>query len=126
MFDRFVRQVSPPLEDRATGVLSLAIWNQPNIILLGDPGAGKSHLFEEAAELSGSLLTARTFLNTPSHSLDGVLFVDALDERRAGRGDNNTIDRMVEKLFEHSPKQVRISCRAQDWLGDTDLAAFRP
>jgi len=51
-----------------------------------------------------------------------VLFVDALDERRAGRGDNNTIDRMVEKLFEHSPKQVRISCRAQDWLGDTDLA----
>jgi predicted NACHT family NTPase len=24
------------------------------------------------------------------------------------------------------PNQVRISCRAQDWLGDTDLAAFKP
>jgi hypothetical protein len=33
---------------------------------------------------------------------------------------------MVQKLFECAPKQVRISCRAQDWLGDTDLAAFRP
>jgi hypothetical protein len=127
MFDRFVQQISPPLEDRATKRTFSSYLESPNIILLGDPGAGKSHLFEEAAEFSGgSLLTARTFLNTPSHSLDAVIFVDALDERRAGRGDNNTIDRMVEKLFERAPKQVRISCRAQDWLGDADLAAFRP
>jgi hypothetical protein len=84
-------------------------------------------LFENAAKLTGgSFLTARAFLNTPSNSLDSVLFIDALDERRAGRGDSNTIDGMVQKLFERAPKRVRISCRAQDWLGDTDQAAFRP
>jgi len=65
-------------------------------------------------------------LNTPSSCLDRILFVDALDESRAGRGDNNTIDNIVRKLFECAPKRVRLSCRAQDWLGDTDLAAFKP
>jgi hypothetical protein len=28
-----------------------------------------------------------------------VIFIDALDERRGGRGDRDTVDRMVEKLF---------------------------
>jgi hypothetical protein len=127
MFDRFVRQINPTPEDRSIRRTFSGYLAEPNIVLLGDPGAGKSHLFEKAAESSGgSFLTARTFLNTPSGSLEPVLFVDALDEKRAGRGDNNTIDSMVQKLFECAPTQVRISCRAQDWLGDTDLAAFKP
>src|SRR5215468_5852358 len=61
----------------------------------------------DPAELSaGSFLSAQMFLNTPSKSLDSILFVDALDERRAGRGDNNTIDRMVQKLFERVPDKI--------------------
>ncbi len=31
---------------------------------------------------------------------------------------------MVRKLFAVNPAKVRISCRAHDWLGDTDLSAF--
>jgi len=38
MFDRFVRQVSPPLEDRATRRTFSSYLESPNIILLGDPG----------------------------------------------------------------------------------------
>ena len=125
MPDRLVRQISPGGDDDRRGFFSYL--NSPNLILLGDPGAGKSHLFEQAAAASGGFfLSARAFMSTPAASLDSALFIDALDERRAGRGDHNTIDRMVEKLFERSPEKVRISCRAQDWLGDTDLAAFRP
>src|SRR6266446_2394357 len=127
MFDRFVRQINPTPEDRSIRRTFSGYLASPNIVLLGDPGSGKSHLFEKVAERSGgSFLTARTFLNTPSASFGPVLFIDALDEKRAGRGDNDTIDWMVQKLFECAPKQVRISCRAQDWLGDTDLAAFKP
>lgn len=126
MFDRFVRQIRPAIEGDDKRRSFSSHLESPNLILLGDPGAGKSHLFEQAAELSGgSFLTARNFLNAPSHLLAPALFIDALDEKRAGRGDNNTIDRMVEKLFERVPTQVRISCRAQDWLGDTDMAAFQ-
>ncbi len=129
MFDRLVRQISPPPAQRDIDIRHpfSAYLETPNIILLGDPGSGKSHLFETTVERSGgSFVTARTFLNTPSACLDTVLFVDALDEKRAGRGDSNTVDNIVQKLFECAPNQVRISCRAQDWLGDTDLAAFKP
>lgn len=101
---------------------------QANLILLGDPGAGKTHMFREAATaVTGKYVTARHFLVTPAVNLTGKpLFIDALDERRAGRGDSGTVDMIVEKLFEVAPPQVRISCREIDWLGQSDLAAFSP
>jgi hypothetical protein len=99
----------------------------PNIVLLGNPGGGKSHLFESsAAHSSGTFVTARNFLNIPAFDQEKLLFIDALDERRAGRGDQDTIDAIVRKLFEVSPRGVRISCRERDWLGESDLAAFMP
>jgi predicted NACHT family NTPase len=92
---------------------------ETNLVLLGDPGAGKTHLFKQAAAAEGCrLLTARTFLVTPPDRLAGQdLFIDGLDEKRSGRGDRDTIDAMVEKLFNVRPRKVRISCRAADWLG---------
>jgi predicted NACHT family NTPase len=100
---------------------------QPNIVLLGDPGAGKTYTFREAAAASGArLLTARSFLVTPASKSEDTLFIDGLDERRAGRGDRDTIDALVEKLFEVGPRKVRISCRAADWLGESDLSSLRP
>jgi hypothetical protein len=44
--------------------------------------------------------------------LDGTLFIDGLDEKRAGRSDRETVDALVEKLFAVRPGNVRISCRA--------------
>jgi hypothetical protein len=129
MSDRIVRQIFPKLPPEAAG----QVWkfsdfaNQPNIVLVGDPGAGKSHLMSEAAAAdNGKLLTTRTFLNDPTIPPDSVLFIDALDEKRAGRRDQATIDAVVQKLFQLNTKKVRIACREHDWLGGTDLEAFRP
>lgn len=99
-----------------------------NIILLGDPGAGKTHLFRQVAAVEGArFITARAFLSTPAEMLRGqALFIDGLDEKRAGRGDRDTIDALVIKLFDVAPSKVRISCRAADWLGESDLAAIAP
>jgi len=99
-----------------------------NIILLGDPGAGKTHLFRQVAAVEGvRFITARAFLSTPAEMLRGqALFIDGLDEKRAGRGDRDTIDALVIKLFDVAPSKVRISCRAADWLGESDLAAIAP
>ena len=98
-----------------------------NIVLLGDPGAGKTHTFRECAARSGGrYMTARAFLVTPGTKFHGTLFIDALDEKRAGRSDRDTVDALVEKLFAVGPDKVRISCRVADWLGDSDLAALRP
>ena len=72
-------------------------------------------------------IKARAFLVTPPHQLsEQSLFIDGLDERRAGRGDRDTVDAIFEKLFAVNPPRVRISCRAADWLGESDLAALRP
>jgi hypothetical protein len=70
--------------------------------------------------------SARAFLNTPPGAAGAVLFIDALDERRAGRSDQATIDLIVQKLFVVNAARVHLACREQDWLGGTDLAAFHP
>jgi hypothetical protein len=127
MINRRVRQISPETNDKgAEPMRFFADYAEaPNIILLGDPGAGKSRLFRDHAEARDSrFLSARSFLNIPPFERHEALFIDGLDEKRAGRGDLNTIDEMVRKLFAVNPAKVRISCRAQDWLGDTDLSAF--
>ena len=126
--DRYVHELgSKPLIGDGTNPFS-SYQAFPNIVLLGDPGAGKTHLFTEFAQLQlGEFRSARSFLNVRAETLRGkdILFIDALDERRSDRGDNNATDEIVKKLFQVNPKQVRISCRAADWLGETDLVGFK-
>lgn len=127
MLDRHVRQTEPQPES-GDGIGPFSVHTaKRNIILLGDPGAGKTELFKQAAVASGGeFLTVRRFLNTPIERIphDKALWIDALDETRSGRGDQNTVDRVVAKLETLQPVAVRLSCRAADWLGKSDLAAF--
>ena len=130
LHDRIVRETaSVHVVGRGENPFS-AYVHLPNIVLLGDPGAGKSHLFGKFAGAAGvEMKTARSFLNSDLTSMKGcpVIFIDALDERRT-RGDQNAIDAIdaiVQKLVFLKPRAVRIACRAADWLGETDLAAFR-
>jgi hypothetical protein len=84
-------------------------------------------LFEELAQTARTnVQSARAFLNTPPGPAGAMLFIDALDERRAGRSDQATIDLIVQKLFTAKAARVRLACREHDWLGGTDLAAFHP
>jgi len=129
MTDRQVRQLvpSPGDIDRETRQIFSDFSDQANIVLLGDPGAGKTHLFRTcAAATGGEFLTIRNFLNSPQTKAGATLFIDALDEKRIGRGDDDIIDKLVQKLFSDPPAKVRISCRERDWLSESDLAAFRP
>jgi predicted NACHT family NTPase len=127
---RAVRQINrtPGRREDATPRPFSDFSEEANIVLLGDPGAGKTHLFRETAAVEQArFVTARAFLNTPAAMLRGpALFIDGLDEKRAGRGDRDAVDAVVAKLFEVAPPKVRISCRAADWLGESDLAALTP
>ncbi len=97
-------------------------------VLLGDPGAGKTEAFgaESRAAPGSSLVPARHFI---SRSLDRhpewkaeTLFIDGLDEVRAGRPDaRRPMDLILERLERLGSPSFRLSCRAADWLGRNDL-----
>ena len=71
--------------------------SKPAYVLLGDPGSGKTTSFEVESEELGEqaiLLPARDFLmldlNSNPDWRDRTLFIDGLDEVRAGSSDSRT------------------------------------
>ncbi|MCQ8231507.1 NACHT domain-containing protein [Pectobacterium carotovorum] len=127
MLNRQVRKIHPQ-EDKESQMMTFGDYSEsPNIILLGDPGAGKTHLFKQFAAFHGeNYLTVRHFLSGVPIDNQKALFIDALDEKRSSHNSSDVIDGIVQRLFSQTPQKVRISCRSQDWLGESDLSAFLP
>ena len=97
-------------------------------VLLGDPGAGKTEAFraECAKQDNGVVVTARRFTRKGVGRVsewDGkTLFIDGLDEVRAGSADpRRPLDHILERLERLESPRFRLSCRAADWLGQNDL-----
>ena len=101
-------------------------------VLLGDPGAGKTSAFKTEHEVlrsKGHYVSARDFLTLEprdhpewgSKSNRKTLFIDGLDEARAGSEDVRTpFDRIRGKLDALGKPPFRLSCREADWLGAHD------
>lgn len=93
-------------------------------VLLGDPGAGKTTVFQEEAERVGGLyLAVRRFLRpcrADPERENKTLFLDGLDEM-PGMGHGRVLDALLRRLHSLGSPRVRIACRAADWLtGDHD------
>lgn len=98
-------------------------------VLLGDPGLGKTTSFIEEANAEGlEIIRARDFIALPqtSEQWQGkTIFIDGLDETRAGGSDGRTVlDAIRCKLNDLGVPRFRLSCREQDWLGDSDRGAL--
>lgn len=97
--------------------------DRPAYVLLGEPGAGKSTLFEVEAKLTGGhYISARDFIYLDNEEWrEKTLFIDGLDEARAGKDDARTpLDAIRGRLNKLGCKRFRISCREADWLGALD------
>ena len=103
----------------------------PAYVLLGDPGTGKTTEFDresrESTELGDAalMLSAKDFieLDLDSHPewRDRILFIDGLDEMRAGKEDSRVpLGEIRNQLDRLKPPGFRISCREADWLGHSD------
>ncbi len=96
-------------------------------VLLGDPGSGKTTAFRTECETFGDdalFTTARDFLlgtMAPDEVRGKTLFIDGLDEVRAGKPDARTpFDGIRKLLIQMGRPRFRISCREADWLGESD------
>ena len=93
-------------------------------VLLGPPGSGKTTTFQHLAECQGGYcVTARDFLtfHDKDEWHDTVLFIDGLDESRAGTADGRTpLDSIRAKLDRMGRPRFRLSCRDADWFGAND------
>ena len=97
-------------------------------VLLGDPGAGKTTAFDAECDALGESahpISARDFLtldvNNHPEWRDKTLFIDGLDEIRAGTIDARTpFDQVRSRLDQLGRPRFRLSCREADWLGDND------
>lgn len=98
-------------------------------VLLGDPGAGKTEAFKREAEDSGGeYIKARDFatFDPKEEYRDKTLFIDGLDEMRAGVGDGRTpLDHIRKHLERLGCPRFRLSCREADWLGASDSEALK-
>lgn len=103
-----------------------AFLNVRNIILLGDPGSGKTELLKSLKEThGGNYLRASIFIFDSPVTDEKDYYIDALDERRSSTNKNALTDQVTERLWKVRPEKVRLSSRKQDWLGDADLEIFR-
>ena len=106
-------------------------------VLLGDAGSGKTTEFQQESEALGDsaeYLSARQFTRSDVDShpewRGKILFIDGLDEMRAGKTDSLTpLDQIITQLARLGPPNFRLSCREADWLGTNDrqnLATVSP
>lgn len=103
----------------------------PAYVLLGDPGAGKTTSFnrerEHTPNADDEVIDARDFITFDRPQWRGrTLFIDGLDEIRAGNDDGRTtLDRVRARLDALGKPRFRLSCREADWLGSNDWARLR-
>jgi hypothetical protein len=104
----------------------LANWRALDAyVLLGDPGAGKTcALKDECNEANGLWLDARNVAAgiVPSDISGRTVFIDGLDEVRAGASDggNVSFDAIRKWLHDQGRPRFRLSCREADWRGPSD------
>ena len=103
--------------------------NAAAYVLIAEPGAGKTTAFKtEASSQGGVYVTVRnfrTFDDKPEWH-DTTLFLDGLDESRAGTEDGRTpLDDIRKKLNRLGCPPFRLSCRWADWMAANDKEALK-
>ena len=127
---RVRRRATARLADGRSEPADLAEWRDVGAyLLLADPGAGKTEAFKtEALSTGAQYLTARDFVTLlPSAQWrEATLFIDALDEMRAGSTSMHApLDAIRRRLDELGRPNFRLACREADWIAAVDADALR-
>ncbi|RVI51049.1 hypothetical protein [Sinorhizobium meliloti] len=110
-----------------TVVLPLSqLRDRPFIVLLGQPGIGKTTALKyEAAQEGGLVETCREVMAGTSKIVGQTAYLDALDEFQSGEDGRNKLLQLAKSITEASISRWRLTCRAEDWRDVADLKAMR-
>jgi len=98
---------------------------QVPLVILGDPGLGKTKLTEALENaLAAVRVTGGTFYRNEDPTRFAVahgrpLIIDGLDEITSSSG-SSAVDEVLKKLSRIGMPRFILSCRAADWQGSTD------
>ena len=123
--DRWIRVVAPNRREMAAPQRLSSIRDIPFVVLLGEPGIGKSTVLEEEAAFTGDpCINVAEFMADPPDRQGIGLLLDGLDEYRMDGGAIGKINGLGAKLAAIEPSRLRITCRAEDWRSGADLRAL--
>lgn len=102
-------------QDEVISQEALLTLNASFIIILAEPGAGKTDLLSDLAhQLNTKRYRANIFKNRVVQSTKDVLIIDGFDEVSKLEGEN-AIDAVLTKISVATPKLVVLSSRASEW-----------
>jgi hypothetical protein len=98
----------------------------PFVVLLGEPGIGKSTVLEDEAALEGlRVIKVRELMTGPPVGQGETLYLDALDEYRTDGGAADKVHTLAHSMTAAKPTRWRLTCRSEDWRKDSDISAIR-
>ena len=107
--------------DRENAVTDKGFALQYPLIILGDPGIGKTELMKHLSESVGGIyFEAARFLRQPDDSIpaSSLLIIDGLDEVAAMES-GDPLHNVLKKLLACKCPPFIISCRTAEWRGAT-------
>jgi hypothetical protein len=96
------------------------------VVLIGEPGMGKSAVLrQEAHESNSKMISVRTLINSSTETkFPERAYLDALDEYRSDGSAADKANFLALSLLTKCPNGWMLSCRSQDWRKDADLNAI--
>jgi len=120
--DRRIKVVDGEKNDYARERVS-DLRDLPFVVLLGEPGIGKSTaLKSEAAKENAPVLTVRELMTGSTAAPGAMLYLDALDEYRTDGGAEDKVHTLAHALIRLDAPRWRLTCRSEDWRKAADMA----
>lgn len=94
----------------------------PFVVLLGEPGIGKSTVLTAEAEREIlPVWTVRELMTATTVPSGTTLYLDALDEYRSDGGADDKAHTLANVIMKSASPRWRLSCRSEDWRKSADI-----
>ncbi len=98
----------------------------PFVVVLGEPGIGKSTVFaSEAASAGAPVIKVRDLMTDDDIARGECIFLDGLDEYRAEGSPADKIHGLAQSIRAAKASRWWLACRSEDWRKKADIAAIQ-